>query len=83
MPVSEKLNQVLAKDYGEILVMTGDRLDSQFYESIDGGLLSKDRKKLYFVGIIDTLTYYGTAKKVEYYSKNLVFGKTVSCIPPK
>lgn len=63
--------------------MTGDRLNFSFYESIEGGFISKDRTKMYFVGIIDTLTYYGAAKKVEYYSKNLVFGKTVSCIPPK
>lgn len=29
------------------------------YENIKGGIYSKDRKKLYFIGIIDTLTEYG------------------------
>lgn len=55
---------VLEKEYGEILVMTEDRLDSPFYESIQGGIISKDKTKLYFVGIIDTLTHYGKLKGV-------------------
>jgi len=29
------------------------------YESLKGGIYSKDKKKLYFIGIIDTLTEYG------------------------
>ena len=44
--------------------MTGDRLNFSFYESIEGGFISKDRTKMYFVGIIDTLTYYGAAKNL-------------------
>lgn len=37
-------------------------MDVAFFESIDGGILSKDKTKMYYVGIIDTLTYYGTKK---------------------
>lgn len=30
-----------------------------FYEAHDGGILSRDKKCIYFLGIIDTLTVYG------------------------
>ena len=29
------------------------------YEIHDGGILSKDKKCIYFIGIIDTLTVFG------------------------
>jgi hypothetical protein len=52
--------------------MSEDRQILSFYESIEGGIVSKDRKKLYFIGIIDTLTHYGNLKKLEYVTKSLV-----------
>ena len=30
-----------------------------FYEAHDGGIVSSDGKKVYFIGIIDTLTFFG------------------------
>ena len=55
-----------------------------FYESHDGGILSSDGKYLYFIGIIDTLTYFGARKKLEYSLKSMRYGnKTISCIPPQ
>ena len=74
---------MLHKDYGDIMVMDKDRFDSAFFESIDGGVLSKDRKKIYFIGIIDTLTHFGTKKTMEYSLKHIVWGNTISCLPPK
>ena len=69
--MKDKINQVLKDDYGQTLVMSEDREKFSFYESIEGGLVSKDRKKIYFIGIIDTLTHYGSIKKLEYISKSL------------
>ena len=82
---TEKVAQVLHNDYGDCcnLVPTNDRYDFAFFESIDGGVLSKDRKRIYFVGIIDTLTYYGAKKQLEYNFKHIVYGRTISCVPPK
>jgi len=55
-----------------------------FAERDDGGMLSQDGKFLYFIGIIDILTKYGTRKKIEHFAKGTMFGKKkISCIPPK
>ena len=66
-----------------MLVQDKDRFDFTFYESIHGGVLSKDKTKIYFMGIIDTLTYYGTKKQIEYGFKHIIHGTKMSCIPPK
>lgn len=63
--------------------MDSDRFEQCFFESIDGGMLSEDGKKIYFIGIIDTLTYFGPKKQFEYNFKRIVHGNTISCIPPK
>ena len=52
--------------------MDKDRFDKSFFESIDGGFVSRDRKKVYFIGIIDTLTFFGAKKSLEYKFKSLV-----------
>lgn len=55
-----------------------------FYEAHDGGIVSSDGKYVYFIGIIDTLTFFGAKKKLEYSLKSVAYGnKTISCIPPK
>ncbi|CAI2383036.1 unnamed protein product [Moneuplotes crassus] len=48
-----------------------------------GCFFSKDRERLFIVGIIDTLTNYTTKKKLEYRLKKIKYGHTMSCIPPK
>ena len=60
--IKEKVDQLRHQDYGDFIVLDKDRYDYQFFESIEGGMLSKDRKNLYFVGIIDTLTHFGAKK---------------------
>ena len=45
--------------------------------------MSKDYSKIYFIGIIDILTFYGMTKKMEYTVKKIRFGDQASCIPPK
>jgi len=48
-----------------------------------GGLLSSDKKAIYFIGIIDILTSYDNSKKLEQMLKALVHDpKGVSCCPP-
>ena len=73
----------MSGDYGNELVNDKDRIDLAFFESIDGGILSKDKTKMYYVGIIDTLTYYGAKKQLEYNLKYIFHGTKMSCLPPK
>jgi len=48
-----------------------------------GGILSSDKKSLYFVGIIDILTPYDSFKKLEHVFKAIRYNsKGVSCCPP-
>jgi len=56
-----------------------------FYETHDGGILSSDGKCIYYLGIIDTLTMFGTKKKLEYGLKTIRYAnnKDISCIPPQ
>lgn len=82
-PLQEKIDQVLSNEYGDLLVAAGDRHEFQFYESLEGGILSKDGKRLYFLGIIDILTHYGGRKMIEYYGKYLVHGTAMSVAPPR
>jgi 1-phosphatidylinositol-4-phosphate 5-kinase len=56
---------------------------SIFTEVDDGGMMSENRGELYFLGIIDILTYYGARKKLEHFFKTTVHKKeAVSCAPP-
>lgn len=49
----------------------------------DGGMMSKQGKDLYFLGVIDILTFYGAKKKLEHFFKTRVYKKDeVSCAPP-
>lgn len=48
-----------------------------------GGLLSSDKRQLYFFGIIDILTPYDTRKRTEHHLKALRYDRRgVSCCPP-
>jgi len=55
------------------------------------GIRSECGKYIYFLGVIDILTYYSywfiyygsSIKKLEYFTKSIAFGKTISAIPPK
>lgn len=58
------------------------RIRKPFYEATNGGLLSKDYKSLYFVGIIDIFTQYGGKKKMEHAFKSVFQGSGISCQPP-
>ena len=53
-----------------------------FYEEHYGGIQSEDKTKVYFFGIIDIFTNYGTTKKVEYIVKSVSQGNGISCKPP-
>ena len=53
------------------------------YDFEDGGILSEDKKKIYYFGIIDILTEFNTSKKIEYMFKMLRYcSHNMSCIPP-
>jgi 1-phosphatidylinositol-4-phosphate 5-kinase len=53
-----------------------------FFEKDRGGLQSLDGKKIYFIGIIDIFTNYGTKKKAENLFKSVFQGPDISCKPP-
>jgi 1-phosphatidylinositol-4-phosphate 5-kinase len=49
----------------------------------DGGILSENKKRIYYFGIIDILTKFSTSKRFEYYFKKLRYcSEDMSCIPP-
>ena len=48
------------------------------------GLESSDKKKLYFLGIIDVLTSFNLKKKCENLYKSIRYdSQTISCVPPE
>ena len=50
----------------------------------DFGILSENRKRIYYFGIIDILTEYGTAKHFEHFFKKIIYcSNEMSCIPPQ
>ena len=56
----------------------------KFYEKTEGGLLSIDKSKIYFLGIIDIFTEYNTKKAMEHVYKSVMQNsETISCVPPR
>ena len=53
-----------------------------FFEKDRGGLISADGKIIYFIGIIDIFTEYGSKKKAENVFKSIFQGPDISCKPP-
>ena len=51
-------------------------------EQCCGGIMSEDRRVVYFCGIIDILTVYNFTKRLEHLVKAQLYGNSVSCIPP-
>ncbi|CAG9322188.1 unnamed protein product [Blepharisma stoltei] len=52
-------------------------------EKDNGGTVSFDRQELYFLGIIDILTFYSARKKLEHMIKGGLYGADqISCVPP-
>ena len=53
------------------------------YDFEDGGIISETGNEIYFVGIIDILTYYNFKKKGEHFIKMVRYcSNNMSCIPP-
>lgn len=60
-----------------------ERTEVPVHQRDSGGLLSSDRKSLYFFGIIDILTPYDSIKKMEHNLKAMRYdSRGVSCCPP-
>lgn len=60
-----------------------NNVDIPVHQKDMGGMLSSDKRSLYFLGIIDILTPYDTLKKVEHHFKALRHDRQgVSCCPP-
>lgn len=55
-----------------------------FWKRDSGGMMSKNKKEVYFVGVIDFLTKFGVKKKMEHFIMGTLHGKSeVSCVPPE
>lgn len=58
--------------------------DQKFYQSQDGGILSTDKKKIYFIGVIDIFTEFNARKRLENIYKSVAQDAyTISCVPPQ
>ena len=64
-------------------VIEAKKLLRELYDFDDGGILSSNGQKIYYIGIIDILTEYGLMKKTEHLCKMLRYcSEQMSCIPP-
>lgn len=73
----------LQRTDSELLLHERKRPEKAFYESQDGGLVSADGTEIYFMGIIDILTNFGTKKRMENMVRSIIHNsQTISCIPP-
>ena len=53
------------------------------YDFEDGGILSSNKDRIYYLGIIDILTEFNKVKHLEYYYKRVRYcSNKMSCIPP-
>ena len=62
-----------------------DRINKlkEIYDFEDGGILSKNKNRIYYFGIIDILTQFTKKKRLEYWFKKLRYcSEDMSCIPP-
>ena len=54
------------------------------YDFEDGGILSSNKNRVYYFGIIDILTEFNKIKHLEYFYKRIRYcSDKMSCIPPK
>ena len=65
-------------------ITENDSPSSPFWAAFNGGIASKDRKEVYYIGIIDLLTSFTSLlKKTEYSWKSVWYRNAkVSCVPP-
>lgn len=61
---------------------TSSYYSQAIFDKNHGGMDNNTQTKIYFFGIIDTLTVYNTKKKLEHVVKSMKYGDTISCIPP-
>ena len=64
---------------------TIDRINilKTIYDFEDGGILSDNKKRIYYFGIIDILTEFNSYKQLEYMYKRIRYcSENMSCIPP-
>lgn len=63
--------------------MKGENRMPPYMDYPDGGILSEDGKETYYMGIIDILTEFSFAKKLEYVGKSMTTcSQKFSCLPP-
>lgn len=63
-------------------IQVGEDQNAVLTEKTLGGMVSYDRKIIYYVGIIDILTMFNFTKRLEHMVKAQLYGNSVSCIPP-
>ena len=68
----EEMKINLEPDPHDLLLHEQKRPPKAFFESQDGGLVSKDGGQIYFMGIIDILTEFGFTKNFEHIGRSLL-----------
>ena len=82
----ESADLINADKISEMTSYSGGRRLQQLKEMVDyedGGILSENGSQIYYLGIIDILTDFGFAKKMEHFVKMMRYcSNKMSCIPP-
>ncbi len=72
-PRTQSVNPVnLERNDSDLLLHQRKRPEKAFFESHDGGIISADKKEIYFMGIIDILTNFGKKKRVENIVRSII-----------
>lgn len=90
MEMAEFFNKDKIKNGGDFLTENEEYIEEEKTEENtnreilnDGGVYSENRDEIYYFGIIDILTNYNFAKKMEYCFKTIRYcSHQMSCIPP-
>ena len=88
--MAEFFNKNKIKNGGDFLTENEEYIEEEKTEEStnreilnDGGVYSENRDEIYYFGIIDILTNYNFAKKMEYCFKTIRYcSHQMSCIPP-
>jgi hypothetical protein len=76
-------NTIDAESISEYSAVDRINILKTIYDFEDGGILSDNKKRIYYFGIIDILTEFNSYKHLEYMYKRIRYcSENMSCVPP-